>query len=279
MRGRTPFLLSGVTMLLLGLSHLGLAASVAEPRVSASLPQVHEGHGAPSLVGSLLPAGNPMPASLDHDDIPDAYQSLWNETLQSLPAACRGVLENVYVQFDRPHQRGLASGRAIILYAGFDLSDPAERDEARALFVHEFGHITDIGCIQGRSPVPSAFVDGLDPVPSDDPSVSFYSISWESSTKRRSDSRSTDFASGYAASDPFEDFAETYAYFALQEPAFAARAAENPVIAQKYAWMKAYAFADGAPNALGQSLWKGIVPWDVTLLPYAWSGGLVALTN
>ncbi len=279
MRGRTPLLLSVVTMLLLGLSQAWLAGSVAEPKGSASLPTVEEGHWAPSLVGSVLPVGAPLPAALDHDDIPDAYQSLWNDTLQSLPAACRGALEDVYVQFDRPHQRGLASGRAIILYAGFDLADPAERDEARALFVHEFGHITDLGCIQGRSPEPSGFVDGIQPVPADDPSVGFYSISWESSTKRRSDSRAADFVSGYAASDPFEDFAEAYAYFALQEPAFAARAAENPVMAQKYAWMKANVFVDGAPNALGLSTWKGIVPWDVTLLPYAWSGGLVALTN
>jgi hypothetical protein len=279
MRGRTPFLLSIATILLLGSSQSWLAGSVAEPGVGASVPQAEDGHGAPSLVGSLLPAGDPMPAALDHDDIPDAYQDLWKETLESLPAACRGALEDVFVQFDRPNQRGLASGRAIILYAGFDLGDPAQRDEARALFVHEFGHITDIGCIQGRGRELSAFVDGSTPVPADDPSVGFYSLSWESSTKRRADSRSADFASGYAASDPFEDFAETYAYFALQEPAFAARAAENPVMAKKYQWMKTYAFADGAPNALGQSVWKGIVPWDITLLPYAWSGGLVALTN
>lgn len=279
MRGRTPFLLSITTMLLLGLSPSGLAGSVAEPKAGASLRPAEDSHAAPSLVASLLPAGDPMPAALDHADIPDEYQQLWNETLQSLPATCRDSLEDVYVQFDRPNQRGLASGRAIILYAGFDLSDPAERDEARALFVHEFGHITDIGCIIGRSPEASAFVDGSTPVPVDDPSVSFYSISWVNSHQRRSDSRAADFASGYAASDPFEDFAETYAYFALQEPAFAARAAENPVIAQKYQWMKTYAFAEGAPNALGQSVWHGIVPWDVTLLPYAWSGGLVALTN
>lgn len=269
-------------MLLLGLSQSWLASSVAEPAAGANrrLAQAADTHAAPSLVGSLLPALSIMPAALDHDDIPDAYQNLWSDTLRSLPPDCQAHLRDVFVQFHKPNQRGLASAEAIILYAGFDLARAYERDEARALFVHEFGHITDLGCLTGRSPEASAFVDGTEMIPVDDPSVGFYAISWLNSDSRQPGSRGADFASGYAAADPFEDFAETYAYFALQEPAFAARALENPILAQKYLWMKQNVFASGAPNALGLSAWDGAtVPWDVTLLPYAWTGGLVVLSQ
>lgn len=277
---RTPFLLSVATMLLLGVSQSWLAGSVAQHTSGASLAAAtgDKGHAAPSLVGSLFedPSAPAVMAALDHDDIPDAYQALWNEALQSLPAECRSALQDVYVQFNRPHQRGLASDRSIILYAGFDLNDPQQRDEARALFIHEFGHITDLGCLIGRSLEPSGFMDGSKVIPSDDPSLAFYVLSWTDDRTRRADSRPEDFVTGYAAHDPFEDFSETYAYFALQEPAFAARAANNAVLAKKYDFMKTVVFASGAPNALGLSVADGTVPWDATLLPYAWTGGLVA---
>ncbi len=275
---RTPFLLSVATMLLLGVSQSWLASSVAERASAASGAKALEtvAHGAPSLVGSVLEKGPAITPALDHDDIPDAYQALWNEALQSLPAECRGSLQDVYVQFNRPQQRGLASDRSIILYAGFDLTDAQQRDEARALFIHEFGHITDLGCLIGHSLEASGFMDGSKVVPSDDPSLAFYQLSWIDDRTRRRDSRAEDFVTGYAAYDPFEDFAETYAYFALQEPAFAARAATNTVLAKKYEFMKTVVFANGAPNALGLSVADNTIPWDATLLPYAWTGGLVA---
>lgn len=281
MRGRTPFLLSVASMLLLGLSQSWLAGSVSEPLVgaSAAAPAGAEGHAAPSLVGSLFEARPAMPSALNHDDIPADYQQLWKDALESLPVACRDVLQDVYVQFNRPQQRGMASDRSIILYAGFDLTDPVQRDEARALFIHEFGHITDLGCLRGHSIEASGFMDGSTVIPADDPSLGFYTISWVDDRTRRQDSRSDDFASGYAATDPFEDFAEAYAYYALQEPAFAARAATNPVLAKKYDWMKQNVFAQGAPNALGLSRAEALPPWDITKLPYAWTGGLFSLAN
>jgi hypothetical protein len=243
MRLRTLSLLAIASFLLLGVSQLWLAWSVADRGLDARHPVAvkADAHAAPSLIGSVVDLNTLIPAPLNHSDIPADYRDLWSDTLKSLPPDCQSTLSDVYVQFNRPAQRGMSGDHSIILYAGFDLTQPEKRDEARALFVHEYGHVTDLGCLTGVSPQMSAFRDGEMPIPSDDPSVVFYSISWLDSQTRRPDSQSDDFVSGYAASDPFEDFAETYAYFALQEPAFAARAQQNPVIKTlKYTYSEGY---------------------------------------
>lgn len=236
---------------LLATSLLILGASIAKDGGIAS----HQSHAAASPVQAILPVAS-------HQDIRADHQILLSSTLRALPEQCRASLRNLYVRYDRPQQRGLAGKGTIIL------SGNVRNAELRALFIHEFGHITDLGCLRG-SPQSgqSTFRDGPETIFRDDPSTGFYGISWLQETARKPDSAPEDFVSGYAAKDAFEDFAETFAYFVLQPEAFRARAEGNGAIRQKWEWMTENVFKNHAPLAFGRP-WDGSLPWDVTKLQY-----------
>jgi len=213
-----------------------------------------------------------IPSVFDQPDIRLKHRLLASNAIGVFPAQCHGFLQNFFVRYDNPESRGLGGKSTIIL----DGNVPD--DEFRALFIHEFGHLVDLGCLTGTPESgPSAFIDGADVMYNNDPSVAFYNISWSSTDTKRKGVRSEDFVSGYASWDPFEDLAESVSYFALQNHAFAERAKENAAIAAKYNWIATYVFSNTATIAFGQSEWKGQVPWDTTKLPYVWNAGQVAL--
>ena len=210
----------------------------------------------PSPSVGLLPVVN-------QEDIRIHHRKMADSILRALPAQCTSSLENFYVRYDNPDRRGLAGKSSIIL----DGSVPDH--EFIALLIHEFGHITDLGCMAGsNAAVPSGYKDGSEVIYTNDPSVSFYSISWKDSKNQTKDSSPEDFVSGYATWDAFEDFAETYVYYALQNESFRVRARKNPVLAAKYRWMARNAFAGTPKIAEGQFVWEGRIPWDTTKLSF-----------
>ena len=204
-------------------------------------------------------------AVVSHPDIRKDQQEIADATLRSIPDLCRKNLRTFYVKYDNPKRRGLGGESTIILTGN------VEADEFRALLIHECGHVIDLGGLKGTpSAGTSAFFDGTQPIYADDASIGFYSISWKDSTHRKKGSKATDFASGYAASDAFEDFAETFAFYALQREAFAKLAKKNPVLQAKYDWMAQNIFASTATLSTSTYIPSTSVPWDVTKLPYTW---------
>ena len=214
----------------------------------------------PKPTAKLLPA-------IAKADASDHHKQIVNEVLMALPARCRNTLQNFYVIYEKQKHRGLA-GKTVMILDGTVKDD----DEFRALFVHESGHNFDLGCLKGtKESGKSAFSDGSEPIYKDDPSVSFYSISWITSSVQRSNSNPEDFVSGYAAYEIFEDFAESFAYFILHNAEFVKRAQNNEVLAKKYAWFRDVLFEGQIPQiATGQAPFKNKVPWDTTKLDYAW---------
>jgi hypothetical protein len=208
-----------------------------------------------------------------HPDIREHHQRLASQVLRAMPAHCLSNLERFYVRYDNPKHRGLASKSSIILDGNVDDT------EFMALLVHEFGHVADLGCVTGGrdGASPSAYKDGKEVIWSDDPSAEFYAISWRSSKKWNVTTKKQDFVSGYAAWDPFEDFAESFAYYLLHRESFEERAEDNPAIAAKLAWFQKYMFSTDARVATGGSNWTGVVPWDVTKLPFTWNATNIAL--
>ena len=212
----------------------------------------------PSPSVGLLPVVN-------QEDIRVHHRKMADDVLRSLPAACTDHLENFYVRYDNPERRGLAGKKSIIL------DGTVPDDEFVALLIHEFGHITDLGCMAGSKEIaPSGYKDGSEIIYANDPSVSFYSISWKDAKTQTTNSSPEDFVSGYAGWDAFEDFAETYVYYALQNESFRTRARKNPVLAAKYRWMSRNAFANTTKIAEGNFVWEGRIPWDTTKLSYKW---------
>lgn len=241
----------------------GLYPSITGSSDNATLP-----HTAAQISTPALAASGIRP-SLEHPDIRPVHKHIAEETLSALPQSCVSTLESLYVRYDKPKSRGLAGKSSIIL------DGTVSNREFRALFIHEFGHIVDIGCLIGTvSAGPSAFRDGSDIIFKDDPSINFYTFSWLNDQRRRPDARAEDFVSGYAASDPFEDFAETFAYFFLQRHTFRRRAATNIVLSKKYNWMRDH--FEFTLQATGQHQWDGTIPWDVTKLPYIWHKQTIA---
>ena len=207
-----------------------------------------------------------MIAAIANSDAKDHHKKIANEVLMALPAQCRNTMKNFYVKNTKQKNRGLA-GRSVVILDG-----TVPDVEFRALLVHETGHNWDLGCLTGTALAgKSNFSDGDSPIYKNDPSISFYQISWITSGVQRSNAYPEDFVSGYASYDIFEDYAESFTYFVLQNEVFAARAQNNPILAQKYAWFLDVMFEGKVPHiASGKSIYKNKAPWDTTKLKYVW---------
>lgn len=230
---------------------------MGEPRVVVAAPRkvTRPRRTAPTL----LPVVN-------QKDIESRHRVLADRVLRALPASCREPLRNFYVNYDKnAANRGLGGASTIIIVG------TVPDDEFMALIVHECGHVADLGGLRGsESSGYSDFYDGNTPIHTDDPSVAFYQISWLTPTTYRPNAKASHFVSGYASVDPFEDFAETYAYYALQRETFRKLAATNDVLQAKYDFMENVVFADTPAFAEGAHIPGAKVPWDITKLPYVW---------
>ncbi len=246
---------------------LGLILSFVILPLPASTASISSGYGRNGrivviprrTVNSLLPV-------VRQKDILEKHQILADRVLRSLPASCRENLRNFYVNYEaHPGNRGLG-GESTMIVTG-NVPD----NEFMALVIHECGHVSDLGGLRGNDRNrPTSFFDGSTPIYGDDPSVAFYSISWLNARMMQPNMNDSDFVSGYAESDPFEDFAETFAYYALQQGEFQKLAEKNSVLRAKYDFMEQVVFANTPELAIGQHIRGSKVPWDVTKLPYVW---------
>lgn len=160
-------------------------------------------------------------------------ETVVTKTLSALPANHLATIQTVTLTLENDARRGLGGGTHIVLRCT-GVSD----EELAAVLIHEIGHTVDATFLAGSSIVTTAFSDGPSVLPIDDQSISFYALSWTSNTDHTDATTNTDFVSVYAASDPFEDFAETYTAYFLHGENFLAAAAENPILQAKYDFFK-----------------------------------------
>lgn len=233
------------------------------PRIPPTWTAQVTAPAAPAAAAAPAPAQDELRA-VDEATMTDRHRQLAKLVLGLLPRDCQAKLQSFTVLYDNPKHRGLA-GKGVILLAG-NVPD----SEFVGLLMHEgLGHFADLTCWSGTPQAgDSPFIDSGDVMYRDDPSVAFYSLSWSESKIRRIDSRAEDFVSGYALTDTYEDFAESVAYYFLQEEAFAQRAQTNPVLAGKLAWLRAH-YPKTNVSITG-SAWNGKIPWDATKVAYEW---------
>lgn len=77
-----------------------------------------------------------------------------------------------------------------------------------------------------------------------------------------------DFVSGYALTNKYEDFAETFAFYVLHNTEFASKAKTNTALQQKYGFIYDNIFPNG--EFQNTSFSSGSVAdynWDVTKIP------------
>jgi hypothetical protein len=194
----------------------------------------------------------------------DNCRRLVFNTLQKLPIEHLTTLKKLVFFYQKGERRGYASEDALFMRCQ-DMSD----EVFVAVLVHEVGHIVDLGLLRSeKTQSLSKFMDGSKPVYQDDPSVKFYSISFVDEKNLLLDSNRNDFVSDYAMTDPFEDFAETYAFYVLQGEKFREVAAENQTLNRKYQFMKEFVFVGNEFDFGVSTAFDYKTVFDVTILPY-----------
>lgn len=223
------------------------------------------------VVASLTIVKNPasgLLAVVQQPDILPEDQKLMDSVLRLvLPPRCQNIIQKLYVYYGNDlKSRGYAGATTLIIEGSLPVP------EKRAIAIHEATHVLDLGCLIGTpASGESVFKDGITPMYNDDPSVQFYGIDWASENIQKKEATKADFVSGYAASNAFEDIAETVAYYVVAKDAFVLRAAKNSALAAKLKWIETYVFPGGMQVADGKK-WDGKIPWDVTKLSYVWTG-------
>lgn len=123
---------------------------------------------------------------------------------------------NLEINGSRKDPRGQVLGNKLILSSAI-----TNDSEMLKVLVHELGHVIDIFYLKKGT-----F--------SSDPSFDFYAISWDAYNIKKKGMKLTDFVSGYALSNQYEDFAESFAFYVFHNEDFARLAMKNVSIKQKY---------------------------------------------
>lgn len=220
-----------------------------------------------SLPIKLRPGTDHRPDSRSNSISEQRCKSLVYRGLEALPQSHRNQLKDLTLFYTDDGRRGLGGEHSIVLRC-LNVTDT----ELVGVLTHEMGHLVDSTLLAGtRSNVLSGFYDFDTPVAFDDLSLTFYRLAWESEKKRIDATSELDFVSTYAMTDPFEDFAETYAYYRLHGPEFRTLRLSSVILSKKYAFMKNYVFGGvefgDTTREVKMDMWTR--DYDVTVLPYS----------
>jgi hypothetical protein len=231
-------------------------------------------HAAAATKPTIAVAQTVAPTGLEHlrlsarrgqESLPSvspATQEEVMEVIKMLPASHVRTLQNLVLDYDPSAHRGLG-GKGIIILRAVNM----DKQEFAGVLIHEIGHTADLGALQSTTQKEiSTFKDGTNPVYADDPSVQFYQITWNSEAEMKRGMTNMDFVSGYAMTDPFEDFAESYVYYVLHNKDFLALGATNESLMQKYLFMKDVVFSGEVFETGDDQVAANRRPWDITIL-------------
>lgn len=131
---------------------------------------------------------------------------------------------NVLIDSQQKEPRGQIRGKEMKLSAQV-VSDA----EFLKLFTHELGHFIDIYVLRATRETA-------------DPSLDFYRISWKSPKTKLPNVKLSSFVSGYAATNQYEDFAETFVWYVFHNAKFMDQAMINEDLRLKYLFFADHVF-------------------------------------
>ena len=135
-------------------------------------------------------------------------------------------------------------------------SDRIWETETFAVFMHELAHYIDLYYFKKQDNY--------------DMSYEFYSISWLSTKTTLPWQDQTDFVSGYAASNAYEDFSESFLYYILHNREFLKKAETSEKLQEKYDFFRNKLFVDWSFEKSGFSLGEHAdYNWDITKLDFS----------
>ncbi len=100
--------------------------------------------------------------------------------------------------------------------------------ETQNIFIHEFAHYLDLYFFDLKN--------------WKDISYKFYQISWDDTKIIKAGQNNKDFVSGYAMTNKYEDFAESFTYFVIANKDFLQKTKFSKVLKQKYNFFSSYLF-------------------------------------
>jgi hypothetical protein len=183
----------------------------------------------------------------------------------NLPKPHTQILQNLEVKNEANISRGMANREKMIIHT----DSISSNNELISVFVHEMGHVVDLGFLVGRKGHASNFLDGKKIILSDDQSLDFYQLSWVNSKTRKPSSIRADFVSGYAMNDVFEDFAESYLFYRIHGEKFRLAMKNSQVLTLKYYFLKNIIFAGVEFQTDKEISFFPNLIFDATLLPFS----------
>lgn len=134
--------------------------------------------------------------------------------------------------------------------------DKLSKEELLAVFIHEFWHYIDIDFSENKF--------------SPDVSQDFYDISWEATTVIKWWQKISDFVSGYAMTNKYEDFAESFIYYVLHNWDFLSKSEKSEILKEKYNFFSEKIFTNEEFENTNFSKSKEVLDyyWDITKIDY-----------
>jgi len=103
-----------------------------------------------------------------------------------------------------------------------------DEQEFLAVSIHEFAHYVDLYFLEKKVLT--------------DISAYYYKISWESTKILKPGQKQVDFVSGYAMTNKYEDFAESFTYYILHNKDFKIKSEKSTILKEKYDFFWRYVF-------------------------------------
>lgn len=185
---------------------------------------------------------------LDFKDETKDYNDLVNSIVSSDFFSWK--LNDLKIEFykDMIDVRGKMKDKTVKMFWVKDLS----YDEFNSVFIHELSHFVDLYSLEKK-----VFIDISD---------YFYDISWDSTKVIRWWQKQSDFVSGYAMTNKYEDFAESFTYYVLHNNDFLEKSKKSSVLEKKYNFFRNYIFRNNEFVKTDFSLDNEILDyyWDIT---------------
>ncbi|MDD3793183.1 MAG: putative zinc-binding metallopeptidase [Candidatus Gracilibacteria bacterium] len=149
--------------------------------------------------------------------------------------------------------RGKMKNKSLYIFGIYDMSV----GESLAVTIHEFGHFLDLYILEKKVSL--------------DLSDSFYDISWLSTTTLKPSMQQSDFVSGYAMTNKYEDFAETFIYYVLHNSDFYEKSQSSEFLKKKYDFFSNYIFRNDEFKTNNYSTITDIKDYyrDITKIEYS----------
>lgn len=169
----------------------------------------------------------------------------------------------IYIYQDTKEVRGRMKNKKIHMF--WVLALP--REDFLSVFIHEFWHFLDLYILKEEV--------------SFDISNVFYNISWKSDTVLKSWVKQKDFVSGYAMTNKYEDFAESFHYYVVHNSDFLEKAKFSDATQKKYDFFNTYVFRNWEFQTAAHKTTKEVKKyyWDTTKINYNLSEFLAYLES